>query len=122
MIRHYLTHDEFEEIVDMNARELMSIQFDDNFKKYFDEFIASNTDIREIDTIFRLSGSKQTIKDDLFFFIDFVAVNWDGKYQVYEIAPVEEWLNDLEQGYAIGGEWDDKVTFDDFLEIINLSI
>lgn len=122
MIRHYLTHEEFEEIINMNADEFMSIPFDDKFKKHFEEFISASTEIRKICEIYRMSESKQTIKSGCFFFIDFIALNCDDKIQVYEITPVEEWLNDLQEGYAIEGEWDDKVTFDDFLEIINLSI
>lgn len=122
MIRHYLTHEEFEEINNMNAANFMCIPYDGKFKEYFNEFICVNTDIREIKTILRISEKKQTISSGDFFFIDFVAENWDGKMQVYEIAAIEEWNNKLQEGYAIEGKWGDDVTFDDFLSITNLSI
>lgn len=122
MVRYYLTHEDFEEIINMNARKFMCIPFEEKFKDHFDEFIYSNTEIKKIQLIIRTSGEQQTINDGTFFFVEFVAENWDGKTQVYEIVPVGEWLNSLQEGYAMEGEWDDNVTFDDFLAIINLSI
>lgn len=122
MVRHYLTHEDFEEIINMNADEFIRIPIEKKYKDHFDDFIYANTEIRKIQSIIRTSGEQQTINDGTSFFVEFVAVNWDGKTQVYEIVPIEEWLNGLQKGYAMEGEWDYNVTFDDFLAIINLSI